>query len=151
MNRTILLFFAALLIISCTRIHQPIPGVPEIDVTLRFPEREINLADIVIDSRYFQFFEILNVDNWQRQHYVRDKQTGRIYRQNITLPDFQGRRFTIQPHPQISMQNGTYFQLCLQELKEAYEQNRLSGELKVLVSTLCEFEDNNVFAFIRFK
>ena len=104
-----------------------------------------------IDSRYFQFFEIINLDNWRPRRYVRDKQTGRIYRQNLTLPEFQGRRFTISPNLHNFSSIQSYIQLCLQGLKQAYRQNRLSGELRELVSTLNEWEDNDVIALIQFK
>ena len=104
------------------------------------------------DSRHFQFFNIRTFYPWRSRYYIRDKQTGRIYRQNITLPDFQDRRFTIAPALHNSFhKNGTHIILDLQELKQAYRQNRLSGELKELVSTLCEWNSNDVFAFIRFK
>ena len=44
-----------------------------------------------------------------------------------------------------------FFEPDLIELKEAYKENRLSGELKELVETLNEEEDNDVIILINFK
>ena len=109
----------------------------------------------VIETENFQFFGIqtLTLDNVGRpRYYVRDKRTGRIYRQRIVLPDFQGKQFILSPTIyNFFHKNGTHIELDLQELKQAYRENRLRGELRELVSTLNEFEDNNVFALIHFK
>ena len=111
-----------------------------------------------IDIENYQFFEIQtlteeNVGFRERhRHYIRDKRTGRVYRQRIVLPDFQGKQIIISPtHNNFLHKNGIHIELDLQELKQAYRENRLSGELRELVSTLNEFEDNNVFMLVHFK
>ena len=83
---------------------------------------------------------------------IRNKKTGDVFVQKITLPDYRGKDFTIglktksQPY-----EEGVFFELELVELKQADRENRLSGKLKELVSTLNEDEDNNVFMFVNFK
>jgi len=44
-----------------------------------------------------------------------------------------------------------YFELDLTELKQASRENKLSGKLKELVTSLNEDIDNNVFMFVDFK
>jgi len=86
--------------------------------------------------------------------YMRDKQTGEIYLQKITLPDYKGYNDVIS-----SLRNKTYdeketllcYELDLFELKKAYKENRLSGKLKELVATLDEMNDNNVLMFVLFR
>jgi len=83
---------------------------------------------------------------------VRNKKTGDVFLQKITLPDYKDKEFIIgyraesQPY-----EEGVFFELELVELKQADRENRLSGKLKELVSTLNEDEDNNVFMFVNFK
>jgi len=43
-----------------------------------------------------------------------------------------------------------HFELDLIELKQAYKENKLNGQLKELVATLDEMKDNNVFVFAVF-
>jgi len=87
------------------------------------------------------------------KHYVRDKQTGEIFRQKISLPDYKGKDFFIESRN--TYFNGketlTYFSLDIYELKQAEKENKLSGKLKEFVSTLNENEDNNVYILATFK
>ena len=88
------------------------------------------------------------------KYYVREKKTGEIFRQKITLPDYKGKEFSIAPIPNhffYEKHNRIHFELNLFELKEAYRENKLSGKLKKLVASLNENEDNNVFMFVDFK
>ena len=86
------------------------------------------------------------------KYLVRNKKTGEVFLQKITLPDYKGKEFIIgfraesQPY-----EEGVFFELELVELKQADRENRLSGKLKELVSTLNEEKDNNVFMFVDFK
>ena len=86
------------------------------------------------------------------KHYVLDK-INKIFRQKIVLPDYKDKEFFI--HSEIiyrnNVSNGCFFELDLYELKQAYRENKLSGKLKELVSTLNEDEDNNVFMLVEFK
>ena len=111
-----------------------------------------------IDAGRYQFMEVFTV-RWEEgsfpfpvRYFVRDKKTGEIFRQKIVLPEYQGKEFIISPlQTGNDYENGPWFELDLIELKEAYDDNRLSGKLKELVATLNEDEDNNVFMFVNFK
>jgi len=105
----------------------------------------------------YQFIEIkilktesTNVFDYMK-YYIRDKQTGEIFRQKIILPEYQGKEFFRFFSDRYSNENEYYLELDLIELKEAYKENRLSGKLKELVATLNELEDNNVFMSVKFK
>ena len=85
--------------------------------------------------------------------YGHDKQTGEIFSPKISLPDYQGEYFKI-------WSSFTYFdgkkmlaciKMDLYSLKQAYNENRLSGQLKALVASLNEDEDNEVYAIATFK
>jgi len=111
-----------------------------------------------LDSDKYQFFEVQSMIYGQlsrteyNKYYVRDKKTGKIYRQKIVLPDYKGKDFIIAPNLYKSFhENGTHIELDLFELKLAYREKRLSGKLKELVSKLNELKDNNVYMFIKFK
>ena len=86
------------------------------------------------------------------KHYVLDK-TNQIFRQKIVLPDFKDKEFFIQAGAiyRNNVSNGSFFELDLIELKQAYREDKLSGKLKELVATLNEDEDNNVFILVEFK
>ena len=112
------------------------------------------VMDICKDVGSFQFMSVIpylaDGGTSPPRYYMRDKKTGEIFRQKIILPDYEGKDFYIGPGL-LSNEKGYYFELDLYELKEAYRENRLSGKLKELVSTLNENEDNNVFVLIDFK
>jgi len=117
---------------------------------------------IEIGSRqYFTIQTLLSFEessekvlNNAHKFYMRDKQTGEIYLQKITLPDYKGYDYAIS-----SLKNKTYdeketlvcSELDLFELKKAYKEKRLSGKLKELVATLDEMRDNNVLMLVHFK
>ena len=111
-----------------------------------------------VDIGRYQFMEVFTV-RWEEgsypfpvKYFMRDKKTGEIFRQKIILPDYKGKDFIISPlQSGIDYENGPWFELDLIELKQAYDENRLSGKLKELVATLNEFEDNNVFMIVNFK
>ena len=106
--------------------------------------------------QYFRLATLVNhhedSKSFPDKYYVRDKETGKIFHQKITLPDFKGKELFI------SAQNTLYtgketiaiFELDLLELKEAYIQNKLSGKLKELVATLRD-DDNNVYVIAQIK
>ena len=113
-----------------------------------------------VDVGRYQFMEVFTV-RWEEgafpfpaKYYMRDKKTGEIFRQKIVLPDYKGREFLIGPTKSALYygdENATYFELDIIELKQAYRENKLSGELKELVATLNEYTDNNVFMLVNFK
>ena len=87
------------------------------------------------------------------KHYIRDKQTGEIFRQKISLPDYKGKEFLIVSRNTYfnGKETMTCFSLDIFELKQAYKENKLSGKLKELVATLNEEKDNNVYVLATFK
>jgi len=115
-----------------------------------------------LDTGRYQFIQIqtlLTIDKMRdikRDEYVKDyiydKQSGEIFRQKMILPDYRGKEFTIEIHRTFfyGKTTGTHFELDLYELKQAYKENKLSGQLKELVATLNENTDNNVIVFVRF-
>ena len=88
-----------------------------------------------------------------KYYYMRDKATGEVFRQKLVLPDYRGKEFFIYAYGNWTryMENGYRFELSLYELKEAYRENRLSGELKELVAALNEDTDNDIYMFVKFK
>jgi hypothetical protein len=112
-----------------------------------------------LDVGNYQFMDLVTVRagdeglaNFPVNSYMRDKQTGEIFRQKFLLPDYEGEKFVIIPSvPGRFSEYGTFFDLDLVELKQAFRENKLSGRLKELVATLNEEKDNNVFVLITFK
>ena len=120
-----------------------------------------------IDIGRYQFIRIqtlLTLDEERRniqrdghindtKDYVYDKQTGEIFRQKLILTDYKEKEFTIDVKRTFFDGKATHahFELDLFELKQAYKENKLSGQLKELVATLNENRDNNVIMFVRFN
>lgn len=113
------------------------------------------VMDICMDVGRFQFMSVypysVNEGSPSAKYYMRDKQTGSIFSQKIRLPDYEGKDFYINPRLPNYYEKGYHVELDFMELKEAYKENRLHGELKELVATLDEDEGNNVFMFVDFK
>ena len=82
---------------------------------------------------------------------MRDKETGEVICPKLLLPDYAGKEFTIRPSSMRIFENEFPFELDLIELKQAYRENKLSGQLKELVASLNEDEDNNVFMLVSFQ
>ena len=92
---------------------------------------------------------------------MRNKNTGETVFYKFILDDYKGKDFIMNRNHRdangmLSHEGGIYtdgywFELDLYELKQAYSDNKLSGKLKELVSTLNEDEDNNVFMLVEFK
>ena len=115
------------------------------------------ILENMIDTGKYQFVSVsdrrteIRQDS-RREFLVRNKETGEVFRQRLTLPYFQGREFFIQANLQSRfLENEYFFTLGLSELKQAYRENRLSGKLKELVTTLNEDEDNDVLMILRFR
>ena len=115
----------------------------------------MTVMDICMDVGKFQFMTVYPYlkagGSPSRKYYMRDKETGEIFRQKITLPDYQGKDFSINPRLSSYYEKKYHFELDFTELEEAYNENKLSGKLKELVASLLEDEDaNNVFVFVDF-
>ncbi|MDR2233257.1 MAG: 6-bladed beta-propeller [Tannerella sp.] len=113
------------------------------------------VMDICMDAGSFQFMSVIPYTETggssSVKYYMRDKKTGEIFRQKLIIPDYQGKEFFIDPRQQNYYETGCHIELDLIELKEAYRENRLSGQLKELAANLNENEDNNIFMLIEFK
>lgn len=116
-----------------------------------------------LDTKKYHFIQVQTLFthkeriNIQRdkeyKNYIYDKQTGEIFRQKISLPDYKGKEFYILAATSYfyGKETTSLFLLDLLELKDAYKENRLSGKLKELVATLDENKDNEVYMFARFR
>jgi len=127
------------------------------------PVQKTNLK-VIIDNWCeigdYLFFRIQTLQSDMRSKfdypeafYIHEKKTNEIFRQKIILPDYKDKEFTICPsNIRFSdVVSEVFFELDLIELKQAYNENKLSGKLKELVASLNELSDNNVFMFVRFN
>ena len=115
----------------------------------------MTVMDICMDGGRFQFLSVYPYlktgSSPSPKYYMRDKETGEIFRQKITLPEYRGKDFYINPRLSNYYENKYHFELDFTELEEAYHENKLNGRLKELVATLMKEEDaNNVFVFVDF-
>ena len=83
------------------------------------------------------------------KYLMRNKKTEEVFHQKISHPDYKGKTFIV--HKARIYDEGVFFELELEELKQADRENKLNGKLKELVASLNEDEDNNVFMFVNFK
>ena len=115
----------------------------------------ITTMDICMDAGKFLFMSVYpysaDGNTPEAKYFMRDKKTGEIFRQKFTLFDYKGKDFNINPRLPNYYDNGYHFELDLFELKEAHRENKLSGKLKELVTSLNEEVDNNIFVFLSFK
>ena len=134
---------------SITPVMHKIPSVNNLETKI--------ILDNCMETGRYQFLKIETLvyatEEKMNRYYMRDKTTGEFFCQKIILPDYKGKEFFITPI--FLFMNGKetqiHFELDLFELKQAYTENRLSGNLKELVATLNEDFDNNVFMFVNFK
>ena len=83
---------------------------------------------------------------------MRDKETGSVYRQKMTLNDYQGKYVTISPETIANTQDSKLglIVLGLVELQDANNENKLSGQLKELVENSDE-DGNDIYMLLHFK
>jgi len=137
---------------SIIPVFRKAPSVHDID--------PIVVITNVVDIKRYQFFRIETIyyekdrknPRYPDRYYFRDKETDDIYLQKIILPEYKGKEFNISADNRVSYgeENGLLYELDLIELKQANEENRLSRQLKELVDTLNELDDNNVLMFVQF-
>ena len=111
-----------------------------------------------LDFGGYQFMEIITIQfdsesptRRPTKYLIRNKKTREVFQQKITLPDYKDKKIIISTVGLKFYDYGVFFELELEELKQADRENKLSGKLKELVASLNEDEDNNVFMFIDFK
>lgn len=114
------------------------------------------VMDICMDAGRFQFISIYPYlklgSSPSPKYYIRDKKTGEIFSQKITIPDYKGKHFFVNPRLSKYYEKEYHLELELTELEEAYNENKLDGALKELTASLIEEEDaNNVFVFVDFR
>ena len=112
-----------------------------------------------VELGQYQFTELCTIKRgdpipgfFPMDYYMRDKKSGEIFRQRLRVHEYKDKELFISPLAlwRRLYDNGCVLELDLLELKEAYDNNLLSGKLKELVETLDE-DDNNVFVFVEFK
>lgn len=113
----------------------------------------MTVMDICMDAGKYQFIAVYPYRKTGKSptYYMRNKATGELFRQKITLSDFEGKELYINPRLFNYYEHAYHFELDFAELEEAYYKNKLSGKLKELVASLLENEEsNNVFVFADF-
>ena len=111
-----------------------------------------------IDLGNYQIMSVYTVSNelpmqYPVKFYMRNKNSGEVVHPQFFLPDYKDKEFDFSYRSiRRDYANGhVYFELDLTELKQASRENKLSGKLKELVTSLNEDIDNNVFMFVDFK
>ena len=81
-----------------------------------------------------------------------NKNDNSVYKQKISMKDYKGKEINLSPeniHNTASSEIG-FVELSLYELKEAYEDNKLSGRLKEIVEA-SDDESNDIYMILKFK
>jgi len=117
----------------------------------------IEFLDNCYDIGNYQFIKIIIVQEgdiypgiFPAKYFVRDKRTGEVFKQKFLLTDYKGKEVIISYDTGGIYEKGFWFELDLTELKTAYDDNKLSGQLKELVATLKD-DDNDVIVLVNFK
>ena len=118
-------------------------------------QTSMTVMDICMDEGKYQFIAVYPYRETAKsptpKYYMRNKATGELFRQKITLSDFEGKELYINPRLLNYYEHAYHFELDFAELEEAYYKNKLSGKLKEQVASLLEDEEsNNVFVFADF-
>ncbi|MDH6359007.1 6-bladed beta-propeller [Parabacteroides sp. PF5-9] len=112
----------------------------------------------VVDRGNYQFIELQTLrvklpGPLLTTHLVRDKKSGAVFTPVITMKDFKGKEMTINRNTVQCIQNANegLLTFTVDELREAYDAGRLSGELKSFVEQMEEENENDVLVMLRFK
>ena len=75
-----------------------------------------------------------------------------VHKPKIFFSDYKGKEISLSPENiQYTVNSGTGFiELSIEELKDAYEDNKLSGKLKEMVKS-SEDDSNNIYMILTFK
>ena len=104
----------------------------------------------------FEFVSTVRVENEGGRlpvtYLMRDKTTGSVFRQKITINDYKEKLVNLSPKTIANTNNSKlgFITLNLDELKEANRENKLSGKLKEIVEKSSE-EGNDVYMLLHFK
>lgn len=118
----------------------------------------MTVMDICMDAGKFQYLSLYPYSQTGKSptpiYCMRDKESGEVFRQKITISDYQGKDFFVDPRLLSYYEKGCHFELDFTKLEEAYNENKLSGKLKELMASVIkekgEDEANNVFVFVDF-
>ena len=118
-------------------------------------QNRMTVMDICMDAGVYQFVAVYPYGEVGKsplpKYYMCHKESGEVFRQKISLPDFEGKVLYVNPRLHGYYERSYHFELDFSELEEAFYENKLSGELRDLVASLIENEDsNNVFVFADF-
>ncbi|MDL2265414.1 6-bladed beta-propeller [Parabacteroides sp. OttesenSCG-928-G07] len=110
------------------------------------------------DPGKYQFFEITKAifvqgGPLQSTYLMRDKQDGSIYQQKLLLEEFKGKEFFITHKIFLRMPDYKigHFNLNIDELREAYADNKLSGQLKEMMASMSKEKENDIIVLLQFK
>lgn len=118
-------------------------------------QNTMTVMDICMDAGVYQFVAVYPYGETGKspsaKYYMRHKESGEVFRQKISLPDYEGKVLYVNPRLHGYYERSYHFELDFAELEEAFHDNKLRGELKDLVASLLESEDsNNVFVIAEF-
>lgn len=112
----------------------------------------------MVQAGTYQFMELLTgviVDNrrFQSTYLVRDTRDGKVSTQKIVFDDYTKKEVAITPLILLRTQNGNegMIEIPLAELRRAYTNGELSGELETLMASMDEDNENDVYVLLRFK
>lgn len=129
---------------------------------VRTPEIQ-NMNPIVylnslVETSQYQFMQITTVKKENNRlpsvSIVRDKSDKKIYKQKVILSDLKGKELDITPACIYNMKNSEvgFFELDIDELQTANNENKLSGELKKITEYAERTNNsNNIYMFLHFK
>jgi hypothetical protein len=93
----------------------------------------------------------VNID-MPTDYLIINKKDHSVYMPKILMKDYKGKEINLSPENiNSTAHSGTGFiELSIEELKEAYEDNKLSGKLKEMVKS-SDDESNNIYMILKFK
>ena len=109
-----------------------------------------------VEAGGYEFVSTVRVKNENGRlpvtYLMRDKTTGSVFRQKITINDYKEKLVNLSPQTISNTSNSKlgFIALNLDELKEANRENKLSGKLKEIVEKSSE-DGNDVYMLLHFK
>lgn len=109
-----------------------------------------------VEAGGYQFFETIPLvperGRFPSTYLMRDKKDGSVYKQKIVLPDFPEKEITLVPRSLTKTRDAktVFIELSADELQKAFDENKLSGELKDRVAAMGD-EDNAIYLLLSLK